>query len=437
MLPRALATAAAAAASALRGAPLLRRGLASVRGGYVNYDPTAGQAMPDIPNVGTKLPLRAILFDYDVLSQVHDYDADEEAAARAALYRVSGVKAVKEFRRPEELVAAGDASTLLRREMRAELRHRGLDPTGKPWQLRARLQEALDAERAAGGGALGAIAELERLRGGGGGGGGGSSSGPDHREFPLDRRPSSFGKIKGAQKWTPAQATAGAGSSSSSSSSSSGSGGGGGGSATADAAGVRAKYMAALRAKQDKAREREADPRSSGAAALARAPEAAAAAAQDGGGGASTWSLNHGAQPLLKYLAGRGIQLGLALPAPADATAEQVRQFEEQAGAHFAFRLAHEQAARYGEAAAGGGGAAVLRGLCERHSLAPMSLMVLTTQSAAIGAARDAGCFSCHFLPKNARRPNIRPSFSVALLLQVQSVVEELNGISWRGSAVD
>ena len=60
---------------------LLRR----LRSGYVNYDPTAGQAMSDIPNVGSRLPLRAVLFDYSVLSQVHDYDA--EAEGRSTLKR--------------------------------------------------------------------------------------------------------------------------------------------------------------------------------------------------------------------------------------------------------------------------------------------------------------------------------------------------------------
>ena len=408
---------------------LLQRPFSS-KGGYVNFDPTAGQAMPDIPNVGLNNKLRAILFEYSVLSQVHDYDAEEEASARAALYRRSGVKAVKELRRPEALVAAGDASSLLRRELRAELRHRGLDATGKPWQLRQRLQVAFDAEREDGG-MLGAVAELERIRRGGkdgGGSGGRGAGGADHREFPLDRRPSSLGGARGAKSsfgggvFAAAQQTGDI--------SVGGSAGGkhnDGGSGDGGAGDVRAKYMAAMRAKQDKVREREANSHALTAAAeLGKAPNNKTS--EEG----SAWNLNHGAQPLLKYLTGRGMLLGIEMPSPTEATAEQVAQFEKQAGTNFAFRLAHDEAAQYKDR-----GGAVLSELCEREGLPPTALMLLTTQDRAIRAARDAGCFSCHFLSKNARRPNTRPNFSVGLLLEVQRVTEELNGISWRGSAVD
>eukprot|EP00937_MAST-01D_sp_MAST-1D-sp2_P005491 g5491.t1 len=118
-------------------------------------DPTAGRGYKPTPNIGSGLQVQVLLFEYDVLSKVHDHDPEEDAANARALERKTGVRAVKEIRRPEDVLASGNVDGMLRRELRAELKNRGLASTGKPWQLRERLQSAIDDASNSDGGADG------------------------------------------------------------------------------------------------------------------------------------------------------------------------------------------------------------------------------------------------------------------------------------------
>ena len=241
-------------------------------------------------------------------------------------------------------------------------------------------QMRADAVASAGGGALDAVAALEKLRGGGGGGGG-RGGGGDRASDVVEGDPSGAG-------------------------------------------GVRGKYMGLLRSKEARRKEKAIDPRLAAAADVF----GKAGAAPDG----DEYALGTGTLALLRYLEGRGVALGLALPDPAAAagvTAGQLAAFEAQVGARFSFRLPHA-----GGAAEFPSGAA-LAALCGAQGLAPSNVMLCTSEGAAVAAARDAGCFSAFFHAKNARKPNTRPDFTIQSLLDLQGVTEELNGISWRGTA--
>ena len=181
------------------------------------------------------------------------------------------------------------------------------------------------------------------------------------------------------------------------------------------AGGVRGKYLAKMRQVAQRVAEREADPRRAADSVFGQA------------GTPQEEVVSSGTVSLLRYLKGRGVLLGLAMPDPAACSAAQLAAFEEQLGDRFSFRLPH--AGGTAEYPSG----TPLAALSAAQGFAPSNMMLLTVAGPAIVAARDAGCFSTFFHVKNARKPNARPDFTIQALLDLQNVTEELNGISWRG----
>ena len=55
----------------------------------------------------------------------------------------------------------------------------------------------------------------------------------------------------------------------------------------------------------------------------------------------------------------------------------------------------------------------------------------MSDQDNLLKAARDSGMITCRIRPKNARRGNISAHYTVEDVLQVQDVVNEMNGISF------
>jgi hypothetical protein len=109
-------------------------------------DPNAGQPGAPTPNLGYNLTLRAVFFDYGVLTEVHDHDEEAYQKSLKEVEKITGIKAKKETRRVENFLAAGDAGSMLRDELRDELKRRGLDSTGKPHVIRDRLQKDFNSE---------------------------------------------------------------------------------------------------------------------------------------------------------------------------------------------------------------------------------------------------------------------------------------------------
>ena len=339
--------------------------------GIVNYEPTAGRGFKPTPNIGTALQIKALLFDFDVLSRDHHHDPEQDAANARALERKTGVSAKKQIRRPDQLLERGTVDGLLRRELRIELKRRGLEATGKPWVLRARLQEALDN-----GVEPTTVAISAAVAAG------------------YGLHPNSAGVKEG------------------------GDGGGSGDGGSEELAGIRAKYGNKLRALKAKAAAREAG---------AGPPTISEGSQASNGGASASWSLNRGAAPLMKYLANRGMRCGLLMP-PTDTVSEPLlASFHEQLDTQLddSLTLSREAVHTFPDPGR-------LLQLLHAHGLQPASVMLLTTQESTLRAAREAGCFSSLFLPRNARRPNVRADFTVSDLFKVQDVVEQLNGISWR-----
>ena len=92
-------------------------GVLEDRTSYRSLDPNAGKGSVLTPNKGKNLKLQAVLFDYDVLSMVHDWDEDEYEQKTKEYTRKTGLKN-QEIRRVEELVLQKDATLLLKQEMR-------------------------------------------------------------------------------------------------------------------------------------------------------------------------------------------------------------------------------------------------------------------------------------------------------------------------------
>ena len=343
----------------------------------MNFEPTAGRGFKPTPNIGNSLQIKALLFEFDVLSRDHHHDPELDAENARALERKTGVSAKKQIRRPEQLLERGAVDSLLRRELRVELKRRGLDATGKPWVLRARLQEALDN------GLEPTTAAISAAEAAGMG------------CFPTR------GIVQGA-------------------SAKEGSGGGGG----ENLVGIRAKYGDKLRALKAKAAAREA---SASAGSGVQASTVLEGGGASGGSSASAWSLNRGAAPLMKYLANRGMRCGLLMPSADTVSDDMLASFHEQLDTQLddSLTLSREAVHTFPDPDR-------LLQLLHARGLKPASVMLLTTQENSLRAAREAGCFSSLFLPRNARRPNVRADFTVSDLFKVQDVVEQLNGISWR-----
>ena len=61
----------------------------------------------------------------------------------------------------------------------------------------------------------------------------------------------------------------------------------------------------------------------------------------------------------------------------------------------------------------------------------PTKTLVVSSSDAYLKAARDVGMMTCRLQPKNARRGNLTCHYTVPSILDVQEVVNEINGISF------
>ena len=99
-------------------------------------------------NIASRLACRAVIFDARSLKRAANEVSPEADKKRQAALRAAGLgTASLDLRRPEELVAAGRVKDMLQKEIRDELKQRGLSPIGKPWEIKAKLEALLAAER--------------------------------------------------------------------------------------------------------------------------------------------------------------------------------------------------------------------------------------------------------------------------------------------------
>jgi len=64
---------------------------------------------------------------------------------------------------------------------------------------------------------------------------------------------------------------------------------------------------------------------------------------------------------------------------------------------------------------------------CDRDN----AILLVSDQDSYLKAAKDMGMVTCRIRPKNAKRGNVSTTYEVETILQVENVVNEMNGISY------
>ena len=68
----------------------------------------------------------------------------------------------------------------------------------------------------------------------------------------------------------------------------------------------------------------------------------------------------------------------------------------------------------------------------EQNLISPIHMMVVSDRDDFLGAAKEAGMYTCRVRPKNARRGNVTTSHTVASIAEVEQILNEISGISYK-----
>lgn len=143
----------------------------------------------------------------------------------------------------------------------------------------------------------------------------------------------------------------------------------------------------------------------------------------------SAWMLRQGAGDLLLYLAARSVRVGViagpsTTPAEFESFVQQLRQQSVVVGAAIspaAMNVEGMEAslAKAGDELSGGGGAG-------------SEVLVVGSSDPILRAATAAKMFTARYHPPNSRRQGVIQTFVVRDIDEVRTVVEEVNGVSFR-----
>lgn len=327
-------------------------------------------------NIAKGLKLRGVLFDARSLQRTAaEGDTEAEKRNKAGLAAAGLAGASLGLRQPEALISAGNVKEMLQREIRDALKERGASSIGKRWEIAARLESLLAAERHE--------ADLQD-----------SGGATNETSAPAAVPPATT-------EAAPSEPSA----------------------ASLGSTALRAKYA-------DKLRSRAGVSLTSGGG-LASMNERRMKTPDDQRP-ENSWHLQPGLKVLCTYLDMRGMQRGV-LP-----SAEKVSDEEGSAeAAHFAKALQVAPfgvvlpvdlaaAARRGERSA------IVEAITA-FDLPPQALMVVSDEAAVLRAARQAGSFACHWVKRVPGAPQALPSdFTAHSCDGVKDAVEELNGVTFR-----
>ena len=352
-------------------------------------------------NLSKGLPLRAMLIDARcILRSAEEVDIEAEKARKKALRAAGLGDPGLALRQTKQMLDEGRVKDLLQSEMREELRKRGINTVGKPWELRARLTALLEAEAvgirsptAAENHAAAAAAAAEAVATG-------ATSPPSPPPTPPtppaaaeeDAAPSVSGEASSAAE-------------------------------------KRAQYAAKLRLRTGASVMK--DGSIVAPSSLKSAPLADNMRPVDNDG---HFRFQQGARDFLTYLDMRCIARAL-LPSP-DMETEAAALAQAEALAKmlqvppFAFVLGRDDAerARQGQKSA----------LLQAHGALGLDLtselMLVSDDRGLLRASKSARIFSCHFVRKIPGAPKSLPSnYRAETLEQVQHAIEDLNGVTFRG----
>ena len=323
-------------------------------------------------NINKHAKLRAIIFDARCILRAPEERDATKAKEHAKAVKQAGLGNYDlDLRDTKTILAKGTAGIkdMLRSEIREELVRRGLSSVGKPWEIQARLQEAMEAEQAS------------------------PSSSP-----PPSPPPPPAPKIDTGIASSPMD--------------------------------KRAAYAAKLRARvggsiapdgsivaNDSSRPLAADERPVDNSALI---------------GSMGWHLQPGARDLLTYCDMRNIYRAL-LPYEVDSDEAALAQAQQLSTAlkvppwHHVLTLEEAAATRRGETSA------LMRAITQLELGASSNLMLVSDQSAVLRSAKKGEAFSCFFRKALPGAPAKLPAdFHADNLIGVQHAIEDLNGVTFR-----
>jgi hypothetical protein len=167
-------------------------------------------------------------------------------------------------------------------------------------------------------------------------------------------------------------------------------------------------------------------------------------------GGNNRWMAQTGTGALLQYLSQRSLKLGL-LPRPSSTAGladdnvntikqqgERMQNFQKQLpDVTFDVMMLDDQ-----QDDAGSGGSSsnttldaqtiVTKTLQQLHPLQPELVLLVSDRDDYLKAAKEAGMVACRLRVPNARRGNVSAHYMVSSIPEVQEVVNEINGISYK-----
>ena len=318
-------------------------------------------------NINKTLPLRAVVFDARCILR-----SPEEAAAPNAPRR----KDVDlEIRKPEKLLAEGKIKDMLRTEIREELVKRGLSSVGKPWEIKERLQAAVEAD--------------------------GTSPAEGTSPAPAPTPPPT----------PPPLPTPSAGSS---------------------PAEKRAAYAAKLRLRTGGSVLRDGTIVANDSPSGGRKTLAADERPADSTLAGSSWHLQSGAREILTYCDMRGILRAL-LPFDVDSDEAAIAQGAQLARALQVPEFCHVLSLDDAAATRRGEPSAIVQACAALELDSSSNLMLVSDEKGVLRAARAARTYSCFFVKRLPGAPSRLPAdFHADDMRGLQHAIEDVNGVTFR-----
>ncbi|TYZ50850.1 hypothetical protein PybrP1_008864 [[Pythium] brassicae (nom. inval.)] len=344
--------------------------------------------------------LKGVIVEYDVLcSTLIGRSVAEQVAQQQQRKRTAAEQQAQSQNSVGQRVAA--VRSMLS-DVRAMLRDAGQDTKGKPWVARNRLQNVLqglptqylnkvmgdtDAERAA-------KSDDERFLESQ------LASAAQEREREREQKDAMRRELQERM----------------------GVGGALGDSTNGDSSSARDKYLDKIKQLKAKAKNRVED-------ASASAPPLGLDVLEESlsltSKGLSTWLVNDGANELLSYSTTRGL-FKAVLPNQSPVQNDEFQFFLKEMDGQFDAIMSRDAYAKLPDPDP-------IVSLCGDLGLKPSEVLVVVRSTAGVRAAKAAGAHTCHFQLSASDIPNHNAHYRLTTLKDFQFLVEEFNGISYRG----
>ncbi|GLE04254.1 hypothetical protein PINS_up013165 [Pythium insidiosum] len=144
--------------------------------------------------------------------------------------------------------------------------------------------------------------------------------------------------------------------------------------------------------------------------------------------GLTTWIVHDGANELMSYAGLRGLALGV-IPPQSPLQDEEFELFCKEMQGQFEAYMKKDDLLKLPDPEP-------ISALCKSLALDPVDVLVIARHAPTIRAARAAGAHSCHYMKSENEIPNHSADYQLTSLREFQYIVEEFNGISYRGRVI-